>query len=110
MFIRIFLYSLAAVILAAHFMRDGNLLLVSFCLLAPLLFFYRHRWSLLLLQLLAYCGGLVWLWTAYYFVELYKVRGMPWTKTAMILGGVALFTFLVGLLLNSRSMRDRYPK
>ncbi len=108
MIIRIILYILAAVVMAAHFLRTGNLLLVSLCLLAPLLFFYRQRWSLLLLQLLAYCGAIVWLWTAYSLIELYKLRGMPWTRTAIILGGVALFTLLVGLLLNSRSMRDRY--
>jgi hypothetical protein len=34
--------------------------------------------------------------------------GRPWTVAAIILGSVALLTLLAGLLLNSRTMRERY--
>lgn len=35
--------------------------------------------------------------------------GQPWKFAATILGGVALFTLVAGLLLNSRTMKARYP-
>ena len=51
--LRISLFVVAALLLGAHFLRAGSLALVALCLAAPLLFFWRQRWSLILLQLLA---------------------------------------------------------
>ena len=35
--------------------------------------------------------------------------GRPWTAAVVILGTVALFTLVAGLLLNSRAIAGRYP-
>jgi hypothetical protein len=69
MLLRISLFVTAALLLGAHFLRAGNLLLVAL----------RQR------------------------------TGQPWTLAAIILGSVALFSLLAGLLLNSRAIRERYP-
>jgi hypothetical protein len=42
-------------------------------------------------------------------VQLRTQSGQPWALAAAILGSVALFTLLTGLLLNSRVIRGRYP-
>ena len=110
MTLRIVLFALAALLLAAHFYRVGNFALVALCLAAPLLFFVRKRWSLILLQLLAYGAAATWVDTAIRLVELRQQIGRPWTAAAIILGAVALFTVAAGLLLNSRSMTQRYPR
>ena len=109
MTLRIILFLTAAVLLGAHFLRAGNLAMVAFCLAAPLLFLYRRRRSLIALQILAYGAGATWIAVAMQMVRLRQQLGQPWHLAAMILGSVALFTVLAGLLLNSRAIRERYP-
>ena len=83
--------------------------MVTLCLAAPLLFFYRKRWSLIVLQVLAYCAAGTWIAVAIQLAQLRQQAGQPWTIAAIILGSVALFTLLAGLLLNSRAIREHYP-
>ncbi len=107
--LRISLFVVAALLLGAHFLRAGSLALVALCVAAPLLFFWRQRWSLILLQLLAYCAAATWIAAAIQLVQLREQLGQPWTVAAIILGSVALLTLLAGLLLNARALRERYP-
>jgi len=109
MIVRIVLYVVAALVLAAHFYRDGNLPLVAVCIAVPFLFLHRRRRSLLALQLLAYAGALVWVYTALDIVYVRNQIGRPWTAAVLILGTVAVVTALAGALLNGRAMRERYP-
>ena len=109
MFVRIIFFAIAALLLGAHFFRVGNFLLVTLCLATPLLFLYRKRWSLILLQLTAYGATATWLRAAVELVEFRQQAGRPWTAAALILGAVAVFTLVAGLLMNSRCLRERYP-
>jgi len=109
MSMRIIIFVTAALLLGALFLRAGNLALVALCLAAPLLFLWRQRWSLILLQLLAYCAAAIWIAAAVQLVQMREQLGQPWTVAAIILGSVALLTLLAGLLLNSRAIRERYP-
>ena len=110
MLFRIVLYCLAALLLGAHFLRAGNMVLVLICITVPFAFFYRRRRSLVLLQAVAYGAAATWLYTAWQLVEARQALGQSWTLAAAILGTVALFTLLAGLLLNTRVMRERYLK
>ncbi|HSO45092.1 MAG TPA: hypothetical protein VLQ47_06190, partial [Rhodoferax sp.] len=65
--------------------------------------------SLILLQLAAYGATLNWLLAIVLLVQMRQQVGRHWTTAALILGAVALLTLLAGLLLNSRSLRERYP-
>jgi hypothetical protein len=107
--LRISLYVVAALLLGAHFLRAGDLGIVLLCLAAPLLFLWRQRWSLIALQFLAYCAAGTWIGAAIRLVQLRQQLGQPWTVAAIILGSVALYTLLAGLLLNSRAIKERYP-
>lgn len=107
--VRIFIFVVAALLLGAHFLRAGNIPLVALCLVMPFLFMHRRRRSLILLQLAAYCATGTWVWTALRLIESRRQFGQPWTAAAIILGAVALFTLVAGLLLNSRGVRERYP-
>jgi hypothetical protein len=109
MALRIGLFITAALLLGAHFLRQGNLVLVAMCLGAPLLLLYRKRWVLIVSQLLAYGAAASWIVSAARLVEFRQQSGQPWTLAAIILGAVALITLLAGLLLNSRPVRERYP-
>jgi len=108
MILRISLYVIAALLLGAHFLRAGNLLMMALCLAAPLLFLYRRRWSLIGLQVLAYGAAAAWVSIALRLMHMRQQSGQAWTLAVIILGAVALFTVAVGLLLNSRAIRGRY--
>ncbi|TRZ56597.1 MAG: hypothetical protein D4S02_15315 [Rhodocyclaceae bacterium] len=109
MLLRIILFSIAALLLSAHFFRAGNLTMAGLCLLAPLLFLLKLRWSLYLLQVSAYGAAAVWINAAIGIVDLRRQFGQPWLSAAAILGAVSLFTLVAGLLLNSTTIRQRYP-
>jgi len=110
MALRVCLFSLSALLLGAHFFRGGNFAMVALCLVSPFLFFFRKAWSLYLLQVLAYCAAAGWVGIAIRLIELRRQFGQPWRLAILILGAVALFTLLSGLLLNSRAIRQSYSK
>jgi uncharacterized membrane protein HdeD (DUF308 family) len=92
-------------LLAAHFLRMGQVTAVVLCLAAPLLFLVRQRWSLLLLQWLAYAAAAVWLAKAWEIVAARSSSGEPWLRAAAILLAVAGINMLAGGLLRSRARR-----
>jgi Na+-transporting NADH:ubiquinone oxidoreductase subunit NqrE len=109
MTLRIVLFLIAAALAGAHFLRAGSYSMVAISLATPLLFLFRRRWSLMLLQLAAYGATLNWMLAIVLLVQMRQQIGRPWATAALILGVVTLLTLLAGLLLNSRSLRERYP-
>ena len=107
---RVSLYSLAALLLGAHFLRGGSIAMLVLCSMTPLLFILRRRWVLYLLQVLAYCAAAGWINLALQMVEARQRLGQPWQLAAAILGAVALLTLLAGTLLNSHAMKQRYAE
>jgi len=108
--LRVGLFVIAALLIGAHFLREGNIAAVVLCLVTPALFLYRRRWILIVLQVFAYAASATWVVTLLRIVEQRQLVGSPWTAAALILGAVALLSLLAGLLLNSRSLRERYPR
>ena len=106
--LRISLFVVAALLLCAHFLRAGNFGAMALCLAAPLLFLSRRRWSLIVLQSMAYAAALTWFLVAVRLVQLRQQTGQSWTVAALILGLVALYTLASGLLLNSRAIKKHY--
>ncbi|HJV39478.1 MAG TPA: hypothetical protein VJ528_11610 [Geothrix sp.] len=97
----------ALLMLGAHFLRSGEMLLVLLCLalLVPL-FVPRPaaqatvRWALAL-------GALVWLWTLVQGVRQRLAFGEPWLRLAFILGAVALFTGWAAWLLQPGKTEEK---
>ncbi len=108
MLARLSLYIVAALLIAAHFLRDGNLIGVALCLAAPLLFLVRRRWSLLVLQGLAFVAAGLWLGAAWHLVAIRQLLGQPWVRGATILVGVAAFSILAGAVLAGARFQTRY--
>jgi NADH:ubiquinone oxidoreductase subunit 6 (subunit J) len=99
---------LTALLLGAHFLRNGNLILTLFCLLAPLLLLIKKQWSWLMLQVLIYLGAFIWLNTTIAIIQQRILWGQPWDRVLLIMGTVILFTIWAGLLLNSQKIKPRY--
>ena len=106
--LRISLFVIAALLLAAHYLRSASFIMTALCAAAPLFFLARKRWSLIVLQLMAYAATANWILVGVRLVELRQQMGERWTAAAVILGTAALFTLLIGLLLNSRAIKQHY--
>ncbi len=107
---RMILYIIASWLIAAHFLRTGNLFATALCLATPALFLVRRRWSLLVLQCLAYGATAIWLDTAWQIAAMRRAFGEPWLRAALILAAVAALSVLAGLLLRSTALHERYRR
>ncbi|MBN1388463.1 MAG: hypothetical protein JW965_08465 [Bacteroidales bacterium] len=59
-------------------------------------------------MILTCAGSLVWIQTTIEYAKQRAVTAEAWTRLAIILGSVAIFTFITGLLLNSKKMKAFY--
>lgn len=107
-FLRLTPVFLSCLVLAAHFYRGAELVLVAVSLLLPLLLLIRNAWVPRVIQLALVLGAVEWLYTGWRIAQVRMQLDMPWERMAWILGGVALFTALSGLVFFSRSLRRRY--
>jgi hypothetical protein len=99
---------LSLLVLGAHFYRAGHPALTLVCVALPLLLLLRRSWIPRLFQVVLLLGALEWLRTLYGLAAMRIAFGEPWTRLAVILAAVALFTGLSGLVFNNRRLRARY--
>jgi hypothetical protein len=107
-FFRLLPVILSFLLLGAHFYRAGHVVVTAACALLLLLLFLRRTWVPILFQALLAVGALEWLRTLYVFASMRIAFEQPWGRLALILGGVALFTLLSGLVFQSRALKVRY--
>jgi hypothetical protein len=110
MWLRLTLLAVAYALLAAHFLRYGQLTIFVVAAAIPLLLLVRRRRMLYLVEGLTYLGALVWVHTAVVLVRQRQAQGTPWVRMALILAGVAALTFISGYLLRADSVRQRFPQ
>jgi hypothetical protein len=99
---------LSALLVAAHFLRSGDMLPVLLCLLAPGLLFVRKPWSLVVIQALCVVSALIWLFVLFGIIQERLITGQPWWPSALILGLVAAFSLYSGWLLESPDVKEHY--
>jgi hypothetical protein len=95
-------------LLGAHFYRAGWGVLAGLCVAFPLLLLLRKWWVPRLFQTLLVLGALEWLRTLYVFAAMRMAFEQSWTRLALILGVVALFTALSGGVFRSRALKSLY--
>ena len=96
--------------LAAHFSRADILPLSILALLIPFLLLIKKRWSLVTIQIIAYCGAVEWLRFTVIMVQQRMDLNQDWARMVIILSVVMLFTFWTGFSLNNAAVKERYPK
>jgi len=99
---------LSFLLLAAHFYRAGHVVLAALCIAMLLLLLIRKAWIPRLFQVVLLLGALEWLRSLYFFAAMRIAWDQPWTRLAIILGAVAIFTALSGLVFRSKKLRARY--
>lgn len=109
-FIRLLPVILSCLLMSAHFSRANLNAIVLLWLVLPFLLFVKRKWVARLFQLLMIIGSIIWLDTTYRLITMRQALGESWTRLAIILGVVALFTLLSALVFENRKLKDCFAK
>ena len=90
--------ALALLVLSAHFLRWGSIL-VLIPLILLVMVFIRQRWAVRLVQAGLLLGCLEWTRTLVLLLVERRNAGLPFARMALILGVVALVTGASALIL-----------
>ena len=99
---------LSLLVLAAHFLRSGQVVLVALALLGAALVAVPRAWAARALQVVLALAALEWVRTLLGLVADRRAEGRPFARMAVILGVVALTAALSALAFRSRRLRARY--
>jgi len=103
--------AISALILAAHFLRWGNLLGVAAVLtLTALALFVRRAWSLKLMQGMLLAAPLMWIFMAFRTAQERMAEGRPFLRAGLIFVFVAVFTAYAAYLLGRPKARERFGR
>jgi hypothetical protein len=98
----------SALMLAAHFLRTGQMILAMLCLIVPLTLFVRRVWALRLVQLFLLLGAAEWLRTLIVLFQERQAQGEPWLRLVIILAVVVAFTAGSAFILQAKKVRNHY--
>ncbi|MFQ6678750.1 MAG: hypothetical protein ACE5D0_10610 [Fidelibacterota bacterium] len=108
MILRLIPLIISWLILAAHFLRYGNILSALLCIMVPLLLIIPKRIILHIVQWFTFAGVLLWIKIGIDLVKLRFAFHDDYYRLAIIMTFVALFTFVSGLTLYHESFRRVY--
>lgn len=100
--------SLAALLLAAHFFRAGQIELAAACVAALALLAVPRAWAARTLQVALIAGAIEWVRTLVEFASVRMAMGQPYLRLAVILLAVALFTAASAAVFQQARVRRRY--
>ena len=107
-FLRLLPVMISFVLLAAHFMRAGQTIITAVILLILLLLFVKKYWVPWVMQIVLVFGAIEWIRTLLFVAQMRIEFDMPWTRMAIILGAVALFTLVSGLVFRGKALKQRF--
>jgi hypothetical protein len=103
--------ALSLLILAAHFLREGNVLVCAIHLVMALTLSLEHRpWVPRFMQAFLAIGLVVWGFALSQFVHERQALGEPTLRLIVILGSVMAVDALAIALLGTRPVAARYAK
>lgn len=107
-FLRLLPAILSLLLLGAHFSRHNLSLLIVVPLVLLGLLFLCEPWVARLVQWVLVLASLEWLRTAVVLALQRQDQGMPWARSAVILGAVCVFSLASALVFRSAGLRARY--
>lgn len=95
-------------LLAAHFLRASQWALVALCAFFPVLLVIPRRWAARSVQLALIAAAIEWSLTLVLIAQQRIASGLPYTRSALILAGIAVFTLAAVFAFRLPAMRKRY--
>jgi hypothetical protein len=108
MFCQLIPVIISMLLIGAHFFRSGNHLFVAACLLLLSGLFIRHPISARIMQLALFLSAAEWVRTAFVLISIRSNVGLSWTRLALILGLVAIFSLSSIFVFSTKTLKDRY--
>jgi hypothetical protein len=99
---------LSLLVLAAHVLRAGSVVIMVILLGVAALLLVRRRWVVRVVQVVLLLGAFDWLMTLVDLARWRLLAGQPMLRMTLILGAVAVFTALSPLAFRSDRLRRRY--
>jgi len=99
---------LSLLLLGAHFLRANQLALTAICAIAIILLLIKRAWVIALQQIILFIGSGIWISVTYQIWVQRGLLGEPRLRMALILGGVAVFTLISALILQSPVVQKRF--
>ncbi len=90
---------LSFLLLAAHFSRNDQFILMLLSVGLPILLAVKKSWARMLVQIALLLGAFEWAWSTLDYIAVRKALGEDWQRLAIILFSVAAFTLISSLLL-----------
>lgn len=97
---------LSSIILAAHFLRSSQYVLVGISIAMAILAFFRYVPLKRIVQIFLLAGSLVWLWTMVDIAQVRAEMGGNVMRMMIIMCGVSLFTIVSAMLLSLNRRRQ----
>mgnify|MGYP001765254375 CR=1 FL=1 len=104
----LFFPSVAAILLAAHFYRAGQLVLAALSVGVLVLLAVPRPWAARVLQGALLAGALEWLRALAVFASARMALGQPYLRLTLILVAVAVFTAASAAVFQQSALRRRY--
>ena len=105
---QLFVVIFSLLLLGAHFLRGGHLLVVVVILGMMVLLAVRRPWTAWTVQTVLALGALEWVRTLVGIAGVRAQAGEPVLRLVIILGAVVTLTILAALTFQSRSLRRVY--
>jgi hypothetical protein len=103
------LSTLSLLVLAAHYLREGNMLVtLALIVVAGMLLFRRRRWVVRVVQAVLGLGAIVWGVTLSESAQARVAEGGDPRRLVVILGSVIAVNVLAALLLGTKTVIGRY--
>lgn len=106
---RVSIISFAFILIAAHFLRIGQLTPTIIFAIAPLLLILKNNLVIRLLQITLVISAIfIWGISGYDYIEIRLAMGRPWIRLFIIMGSITLFTLIAALCCNGiiKNRRD----
>ncbi|MHB9026415.1 MAG: hypothetical protein ACYC7E_19935 [Armatimonadota bacterium] len=100
--------ALSALLLGAHFFRDGNTFFTLVYVAMFFLLFWRHPWSARIVQAALIVGVVEWVKSAMALMHERQAAGEPYTRMLIILGAVAAFTLVSAILFETGRLQRHF--
>lgn len=81
---------------------------VAICIALPFLLLFRSKIVVRILQLALVVAAVLWADTVMDLIAMREQIGYAWTRMAIILSGVILFTLSSGFVFYTKTLRERY--
>lgn len=97
------------ILLAAHFMRDNDLIFAFFVLaLLFIILYFLVPASVKAAKVMLLFGTIEWIRSGYALASIRLRAGEPYIRLVIIMGGVAFFTLLSSLAFYTKPVKERY--